>query len=116
MVTVGALECIRSGTTTVVQNAGGIARSAAALAQTGLRCVFAESIRDRENGSGPISPEKLARDPAPKFSPKLRDEGMQHISALFTTWHGAKQGRIARADAQLCATSPRNTISDTRST
>ncbi|MGD1093242.1 MAG: amidohydrolase family protein [Bryobacteraceae bacterium] len=95
MITVGALECIRSGTTTVVQNAGGIGRSAAALAQTGLRCVFAESIRDRENGSGPVSPEKLARDPAPRFSPKLRDEGMQRINDLFTAWHGAKQGRIS---------------------
>ena len=43
MVTVGALEAIRTGTTTIVENSGGIGRSAAALAQTGLRCVFAES-------------------------------------------------------------------------
>jgi 5-methylthioadenosine/S-adenosylhomocysteine deaminase len=95
MVTVGALECIRSGTTTVVENASGISRSAAALAQTGLRCVFAESIRDRENGSGPMSPELLAKSEAPKFSPKLRDQGLQRIEDLFTAWHGAKQGRIS---------------------
>jgi len=94
MITVGALECIRSGTTTVVQNASGIGGSAAALAQTGLRCVFAESIRDRENGSGPMSPEKLARDATPRFSPKLRDEGLQRINDLFSAWHGARQGRI----------------------
>ncbi len=61
MVTIGALECIRSGTTTVVQNASGITGSAAALAQTGLRCVFAESVSDRESGSGPISAEQLAK-------------------------------------------------------
>jgi len=95
MVTIGALECIRSGTTTVVENASGISRSAAALAQTGLRCVFAESIRDRENGSGPMSPELLAKSEAPKFSPKLRDQGLQRIEDLFTAWHGAKQGRIS---------------------
>jgi cytosine/adenosine deaminase-related metal-dependent hydrolase len=95
MVTVAALEAIRTGTTTIVENAGGIDRSAAALAQTGLRCVFAESIRDSENVAGPMSPEGLAKSEAPRFSPKLRDEGLQRINDLFTTWHGAKQGRIS---------------------
>jgi 5-methylthioadenosine/S-adenosylhomocysteine deaminase len=95
MVSVGALEALRTGTTTIVENAGGIGRSAAALAQTGLRCVFAESIRDSENVAGPMSPPGLARSEAPRFSPRLRDEGMQRISDLFTTWHGAKQGRIS---------------------
>ena len=94
MVTVGALEAIRTGTTTIVENSGGISRSAAALAQTGLRCVFAESIRDSENVAGPMSPDGLAKSETPKFSAKLRDEGMQRIADLFTTWHGAKQGRI----------------------
>jgi 5-methylthioadenosine/S-adenosylhomocysteine deaminase len=95
MVTIGALEAIRTGTTTIVENSGGIGRHAAALAQTGLRCVFAESIRDSENVAGPMSPEGLARSEAPRFSPKLRDEGMQRINDLFTTWHGAMQGRIS---------------------
>jgi cytosine/adenosine deaminase-related metal-dependent hydrolase len=95
MVTVGALEAIRTGTTTIVENSGGIGRHAAALAQTGLRCVLAESVRDSENVAGPMSPEGLARSETPRFSPKLRDEGMQRIHDLFTTWHGAKQGRIS---------------------
>ena len=95
MVTIGALEAIRTGTTTIVENSGGISRHAAALAQTGLRCVFAESIRDSENVDGPVSPEGLARSEAPRFSPKLRDEGMQRINDLFSKWHGAKQGRIS---------------------
>jgi 5-methylthioadenosine/S-adenosylhomocysteine deaminase len=94
-VTVGALEAVRTGTTTIVENAGGISRSAAALAQSGLRCVFAESIRDSENVEGPMSPAGLARSAAPRFSARLRDEGMQRITDLFTTWHGAKQGRIS---------------------
>jgi 5-methylthioadenosine/S-adenosylhomocysteine deaminase len=95
MVTVAALEAIRTGTTTIVENAGGIARSAAALAQSGLRCVFAESIRDSENVAGPMSPAGLAASEAPRFSAKLRDEGMQRIDDLFTAWHGRNQGRIS---------------------
>ena len=95
MVTVGALEAIRTGTTTIVENAGGIAASAAALAQTGLRCVFAESIRDSENVAGPMSASGLSRSEKPRFSPKLLDEGMQRITDLFATWHGAKQGRVS---------------------
>ncbi len=94
MATIGALESIRSGATTVVQNASGIASDASALAKTGLRWVFAESVRDRENGSGPVSPDKLTRDPAPKFSAKLREDGMQRVNDLFSQWHGAFEGRI----------------------
>jgi cytosine/adenosine deaminase-related metal-dependent hydrolase len=95
MVTVAALEAIRTGTTTIVENTGGISRNAAALAQTGLRCVFAESVRDSENVAGPMSSERLAKSETPRFSPKLRDEGMQRINDLFTRWHGANQGRIS---------------------
>ena len=57
--------------------------------------MFAESVRDSENVVGPMSPERLAKSEAPRFSPRLRDEGMQRINDLFTTWHGAKQGRIS---------------------
>jgi cytosine/adenosine deaminase-related metal-dependent hydrolase len=95
MVTIGALEAIRTGTTTMVENSGGISRHAAALAQTGLRLVFAESVRDSENVPGPMSPDGLARSETPKFSARLRDEGMQRINDLFTAWHGAKGGRVS---------------------
>ncbi len=95
MVTVAALEAIKTGTTTIVENVGNISRSAAALAQSGLRCVFAESVRDSENVAGPMSPDGLSRSQTPRFSARLRDEGMQRIADLFTTWHGAKQGRIS---------------------
>jgi cytosine/adenosine deaminase-related metal-dependent hydrolase len=95
MVTVAALEAIRTGTTTIVENVSGIDRSAAALARTGLRCVFAEAIRDSENVAGPMSPDGLARSDAPRFSPRLRDEGLQRINDLFTAWHGKSQGRIS---------------------
>jgi cytosine/adenosine deaminase-related metal-dependent hydrolase len=95
MVTIGALEAIKTGTTTMVENSGGIGRSAASLAQSGLRCVFAESIRDSENVAGPMSPDGLAKSETPRFSARLRDEGLQRINDLFATWHGAKQGRIS---------------------
>ena len=94
MAVMGALESIRCGATTVVEYTGSIGSSAAALADTGLRFVFAESVRDVENGAGPVSAESLARSEAPRFSPKLRDEGLQRAHDLFEAWHGAKQGRI----------------------
>jgi len=107
MVKVAALEAIRTGTTTIVENVGNIAPNAQALADSGLRCVFAESVRDAENVPGPMSPELLARSTAPTFSAKLRDEGMQRISDLFSKWHGAKHGRIsvfpAASLAEMCS-------------
>jgi len=93
MVTVAALEAIRTGTTTIVENTGNISRNAAALARTGLRCVFAESVRDSENVAGAMSAPNLAKSETPRFSPKLRDEGLQRINDLFTAWHGKNQHR-----------------------
>jgi cytosine/adenosine deaminase-related metal-dependent hydrolase len=94
MVTIGALEALKTGTTTIVENSGGIGTHASALAQTGLRCVFAESIRDSENVEGPMSPEGLSRSQTPRFSAGLRDEGLQRIEGLFTKWNGAANGRV----------------------
>ena len=94
MVTIGAVEALRTGTTTIVEFSSNIARHAAALAGTGLRCVLAEGVRDSENVPGPLSPEGLATGATPRFSPKLREEGLQRITDLFSKWHGANQGRI----------------------
>ena len=95
MTVIGALEAIRTGTTTFVENAGNIGRYAGALSKTGLRWVFAESIRDSENVPGPLSPEGLAKSETPRFSQKLREDGMQRINDLFTAWHGKNNGRIS---------------------
>lgn len=94
MVAVGALEAIRTGTTTMVENVGNIARGASALAVSGLRCVFAESVRDSENVAGPMSAARLDESETPRFSARLRDEGLQRISDLFTAWDGKENGRI----------------------
>lgn len=95
MVRVAALEAIRTGTTTIVENVGGIQGHAAALAGSGLRCVFAESIRDAENVRGPMSPERFAMSEEPRFSAQLREEGLQRIHDLYDAWHGAEGGRIS---------------------
>ena len=107
MVTVAALEAIRTGTTTFVENAGGIGRYAAALAKTGLRWVFAESIRDSENVPGPLSPEGLAKGETPRFSQKLREEGMQRINDLFT--------RVARQEQRAHQRFPAAALTETSS-
>ncbi|MEZ5419113.1 MAG: amidohydrolase family protein [Vicinamibacterales bacterium] len=93
MAVVGAIEAIRTGSTTVVENVGGTAATASELAKTGLRWVFAESATDREGGS-PMSPEILARGEAPRFSPKMREDGLQRIADLHSAWHGKENGRI----------------------
>jgi len=95
MSVLAALEGIRSGTTTMVQNTGGIARDAAELAQSGQRWVFAESVRDITTVSGPMSPPRLANSVPPRFSDQLRNEGMQRISDLYDTWHGRQDGLIS---------------------
>jgi len=41
-----------------------------------------------------MSPELLASSEAPRFSARLRDQGLQRIEDLFTSWHG-KEGRIS---------------------
>jgi cytosine/adenosine deaminase-related metal-dependent hydrolase len=94
MAVMGALEAIRCGTTTVVEYTGEIASTASALADTGLRWVFAESVNDVENSAGPVSAESLAKSDAPRFSPRMRDEGLQRAYDLFETWHGKKDGRV----------------------
>jgi cytosine/adenosine deaminase-related metal-dependent hydrolase len=96
MIQVAALEAIKTGTTTIVENTGNILRTASTLAASGLRCVFAESVRDAENVRGPMTPEALASaKEAPRFSQKAREEGLARIEALYSAWHGKHGGRIS---------------------
>lgn len=95
MSVVAAIEGLRSGTTTMVQNTGGIARDAQALVETGQRWVFAESVRDITTVDGPMSPPRLANSVPPQFSDQLREQGMQRISDLYDRWHGYDNGRVS---------------------
>ena len=60
------LEAIRTGTTTIVKYTGNVQRQAAVLADSGLRCVLAEGIRDAENVPGPMSTRAMARTVLPR--------------------------------------------------
>ena len=95
MSTLAAVEGLRAGTTTMVQNTSGIARDAAELIKTGQRWVFAESVRDITTESGPMSPERLKNSRSPEFSDQLREEGMQRIFDLYDSWHGHDGGRVS---------------------
>ncbi len=90
MAVIGAIEGIRSGTTTVIDAVG----NAAELAKTGQRFVLTAGGSDLENGSGPMSPERLAASGTPRFSAKMRDAAMQRLSDAVTTWHGKENGRV----------------------
>jgi 5-methylthioadenosine/S-adenosylhomocysteine deaminase len=95
MAQIGALEAIKSGTTSLVEFASGINTYAPALARTGIRWVFAESAADTENVAGPMSAEGLAKSQKPQYSAQRRDEGMKRISDLYSAWHGKEKGRIS---------------------
>lgn len=92
MAVIAALHSIRNGTTTVVEYTRRIAASAPELAKTGLRWVFAEGVNDKEGGA--MSPELFASSSTPRFSTKMREEGLQRIEDLHSTWHGHNNGRI----------------------
>ena len=94
MIRVAALESMRTGTTTIVEYTGNIMPHASALAESGLRCVLAEGVNDREE-AGVMSLDLLARSTTPRFSQKLREDGLQRINDLFSKWHGAQGGRIS---------------------
>ena len=95
MATLAAVEGLRAGTTTMVQNTSGIKRDAAELIKTGQRWVFAESVRDITTENGPMSLDRLRNSRTPVFSEKLREEGMQRIVELYDSWHGYDGGRIS---------------------
>ncbi len=95
MSVLAAIEGLRAGTTTMVQNVGGIGRDAAGLVETGQRWVFAESVRDITTVDGPMSPPRLANSVPPQFSDQLREMGMIRINDLYDRWHGYDDGRVS---------------------
>jgi cytosine/adenosine deaminase-related metal-dependent hydrolase len=108
MAQIGALEAIKSGTTSIVEFASGISSYAPALARSGLRLIFVESVADTANVAGPISAEGLAKSQTPQYSAQRRDEGMKRVSDLYSAWHGKEKGRISVFPAAALAetTSP----------
>jgi len=103
MALLGALESIKSGTTTLVENAQGIGVYAPELAKTGLRWILAESGRDAI-----LPPGWRPGEDVHAFSPTLREEALQRLHDLFATWHQAHHGLITvfPAAALVEASSP----------
>ena len=103
MALLGALESIKSGSTTVVENSPGIGVYAEELAKTGLRWIFAESGRDAV-----VPASWRPGEDVTEFSPALRDEMMNRIHDLFSAWHGGRDGLITvfPATALVEASSP----------
>ncbi len=90
MVTIGALEAIKSGSTSVVEFASNISGSASALAKSGLRMVLMESAADSENVPGPLSPEGAASAGAPRFFRQAarRGHATDQRPVLRLAWQG----------------------------
>jgi len=93
MVTVAALEAIRTGTTTVVQNAGRHRQIRAALAQKRMALrVRGVDSRQRERRGTDVARwtrEKPDADLSAGCATKACAD-----QRLFTAWHGKNQGRI----------------------
>ena len=101
MASLGALECIRTGNTTVAEVAHNIQSYAKDLANAGLRLVFGESIAD-----GVVSKDYRPGELVSDFSDRLMDQGLQKVHDLFTAWNNHHSGRISCIGAaQLVETS-----------
>lgn len=90
MATLAAIECIRSGNTTVLEIGDGIAGYAEPLVRSGLRMVLAESANDGETGPGWRPGEAVHT-----FCPAKREQGLERMQEMFEAWHGREGGRIA---------------------
>lgn len=84
--TLGALEAIRSGTTTLLEIADRVGEFAGSLSETGMRLVLADNFND-------VNPVRM-RKGAFEFEPARREEGLRRSADLVERWHGHDDGRI----------------------
>ena len=84
--TLGALEAIRSGTTTLLEIADHVEGFAGSLSDTGMRLVLADNFSD-------VNPTRM-REGVFEFEPARREEGLRRSVDLVEEWHGRDEGRI----------------------
>ena len=84
--TLGALEAIRSGTTTLLEIADHVGEFAESLADTGMRLVLADNFND-------VNPARI-REGAFEFDAGRREEGLQRSADLVERWHGRNDGQV----------------------
>jgi cytosine/adenosine deaminase-related metal-dependent hydrolase len=82
----GALEALRSGTTSLLEIGYRVPDYADAVAATGLRVVFGQSTSDLE-------PEGIP-DGRFVFSPARGEKSLQSVADVLARWHGAQGGRV----------------------
>ena len=87
MVTLGALEAIKSGTTALLEIGRNTASYAHALASTGLRVVLSEAIDDLDADSARLGNYDYSQD--------KRETRLQAAEDLTKEWHGASYGRMS---------------------
>ena len=83
----GALECMRSGATSLLEIASNVAGYAADLAATGLRVVLAETVNDVDESRLPQGEFD--------FDEARADAGLQRSADLVESWHGKRDGRVS---------------------
>ncbi len=84
--TLGTLEALRSGTTTLLEIADHVGEFAQTLADTGLRLVISDNIND-------INPVRL-REGFYEFEDSRRADGVQRSADLVSRWHNYDDGRV----------------------
>ena len=83
----GALEALRSGTTSLLEIGYRIPDYAEAVAATGLRVVFGQSTSDLEPAGLP--------DGRFVYAPALGETSLRSVADVISRWHGAHGGRIS---------------------
>ncbi len=82
----GALEAIRSGTTTMLEISDNIPEYADSLAATGMRLFLAENFNDIDDA--------LFSQGRYEFATDKLEAGLRRSEDLISRWHGAQDGRV----------------------
>ena len=82
----GALECLRGGNTTMLEIGTRVPDYAKPVAAAGLRVVFGQTASD-------LDPAGIREDRF-TYLPALAEKTLQSVDDVISAWHGAEKGRI----------------------
>ena len=89
MAMLGAMECIRTGSTGTAEVAEGIERYAESIVASGVRWFLAEC-----SGDGVTGPGYKPGEPVTEFSDARREQALERGTRLFEKWDGHDNGRV----------------------